>query len=106
MKKTFIILVGLVLGLTLFRGPEPFVTLTFLADGRAYKVMAGPKAKLEQQQVRFAKGDAITVVGMPDGALFLARMIIRADMVLTVLEQDGSPIGRVREGLAQPRVAL
>jgi hypothetical protein len=87
-------------------GPGPFVTLTFRSEDRTYEVMAGPEVKLKQQKVCFAKGDAITVVGLPDGALFLARMIIREGMVLTLLDQDGLPLGRSREGGAQPREAM
>jgi len=80
------------------RGPGPFVTLTFLSDGKTYEVMAGPEEKLKQQQVVFAVDDVVTIVGVPKegphGTLFLARQITRADMVLTLLNQDGSPIGR------------
>lgn len=79
-------------------GPGPFVTLTFLADGKTYEVMVGPEEKLKQQQVVFAKDDVVTVVGTPHedthGSLFLARLITRGDMVLTLLNQDGSPVGR------------
>ena len=80
------------------RGPGPFVTLTFLSDGKTYEVMAGPEEKLKQQHVVFAIDDVVTIVGVPQegprGTLFLARQITRWDMVLTLLNQDGSPIGR------------
>ena len=86
------------------RGPGTFMTLTFLADGKSYEVLAGPEALLKQNQVSFAKDDALTIVGVamagPQGSVFMARQITRGDTVLTLLDSDGRPAGGPMGGTA------
>jgi hypothetical protein len=81
---------------TATRGPGTFVTLTFVADGTTYQVLAGPEALLKQSQVSFAKGDALTIVGVamtgPQGTAFMARQITKGDTVVTLLDGDGRPV--------------
>ena len=57
------------------RGPGTFVTLTFAAAGRTLEVLVGPDVVLKRAQVTFAAGDALTIVGVAQGNLFLARQI-------------------------------
>jgi len=77
------------------QGPGAFVTLGFLAGGSTYQVLAGPEARLKQSGVSFATGDTLTVVGVaqdgPRGAMVMARVITRGDLVVTLLAQDGRP---------------
>lgn len=75
------------------RGPGTFVTLTFAAAGRTLEVLVGPDVVLKRAQVTFAAGDALTIVGVAQGNLFLARQITRGDTVLTLLDAQGRPAG-------------
>jgi len=89
-----VVLEGVVTGVKVTnRSAGPFVTLLFSAGGRDYEVLAGSAAKLKQNQVAFAKDDAITVVGIPLGnTLFVARAITKVDLVLTLLDPNGQPL--------------
>lgn len=86
------------------RGPGLFVTLTFLADEKSYEVMVGPEAVLKQNQVTFAKDDALTIVGVamagPQGTMFMARQITKGSTVVTLLDSNGRPAGGPTGGTA------
>jgi len=80
------------------QGPGPFVSLSFLSDSKTYEVMVGPQAVLTSQQITFTQGDALTIVGVastgPRGTLFMARTITKDGTLVTLLNQDGTPVGR------------
>ena len=79
-------------------GRGRMVTLAFQADGAAWKVLVGPEEILTRQNLSFAAGDVLSILGAamagPDGQVFLARQITRGDRVLTLLDASGQPVRR------------
>ena len=80
------------------QGPGPFVSLSFLSDSKTYEVVVGPQAVLTSQHITFNQGDTLTIVGVvntgPRGTVFIARTITKDGTLVTLLNQDGTPVGR------------
>jgi hypothetical protein len=65
-----------------------FVTVSLSAENGTFAVPVGSEAQLKRNQISFAKGDAVTVVGVPglQGGLVVGK-IIKGDIVMTLLVQ-------------------
>ena len=79
------------------RGPGRMVTLVLRVDSTSWRVLVGPEEILTRQNVSFAAGDALTVLGAPttgpEGQMFMARQITKAGTTLTLLDANGRPTG-------------
>ena len=71
------------------RAEGSFVTLSFATGSDTYTIPVGSEALLKRNQVSFAKGDALTIVGVPGlpGAGLVVGKIIKGDVVMTLLAQ-------------------
>ena len=91
------------------RGPGRMVTLILQVDSTSWRVLVGPEEILNRQNISYAAGDALTVLGAPatgpEGQIFMARRITKAGATLTLLDAHGRPAGMggnpPREGQSQ-----
>lgn len=69
------------------RAEGSFVTLSCVAGRETYVIPLGSEAQLKKNQVTFAKGDAVTIVGVPGpgGTGLVVGKIIKGDAVVTLL---------------------
>lgn len=84
------------------RGGMAFVALNVKVGDKDVQVMVGPSSFLASQTFTFAKGDALTILGVmaesPRGERIQPREITRGGAKLTVRDKDGkllwTPPGR------------
>lgn len=77
------------------RGERTMVTLVVTIEGKDVPVNLGPDTLLKEKKITFAKGDAVTILGVkmetPRGEMIVPREITKGKETLTLRDKEGKP---------------